>query len=303
MKLLLIAGNPDTSSTLSLDREITGLQRRFLDVSPEACEFIPLPDLRAEELPLNLRLIEPDILHVTAHGETSHLVWATADGSTVEITAERLRAFLSPNKSPRLIYFSGCKSAEIAKAVLAPVAMAVGTAVTIGNGPARAAAVAFYESVLSGSSIGLAFAAANAMAGTLGNVALELHSMDGVDPAREVLRPRPRVIARFPRVQEAQDRTFPVAVGVERCPKSTTQLVAFLDGEPAPCVSTRPEWIGDTAWLRAELRVMADRRLIVVGLIAGGARFIAESQLCDVLKGADQENVRWAIRKLKERSA
>jgi hypothetical protein len=231
MKLLLLAANPDTSSTLTLEREITGLQRRFLDVSPELFEFIPLPDLRVDDLPHTLRQVEPDILHVTAHGETSHLVMADGRGEKVEIRSEQLAAFLSPNRPPRLVYFSGCKSAEVAKGVLGPVAMAIGTAVTIDNGAARAAAVSFYERVLDGDSVSVAFDAAQAMAATVGRVALELHQREGVDPIYEVLRPRPRLVARFVRVQQGPGGAFPIRVGVAQCPKSTTQLVAFFEGE------------------------------------------------------------------------
>lgn len=306
MRLLLLAANPDTSSTLSLDREITALQRRFLEVSPEPFEFVPMPDLRAEDLPSVLRRVEPDILHVTAHGETSHLVLADSGGAPVEITPERLAAFLSPSRPPRLVYFGGCKSADMAKGALGPVAMAVGTAATIGNGPARAAAVAFYERVLGGDSVQVAFAAARAMAATMGGVELELHVSEGVDPAREVLRPRPRLVACFARVQEGPDRTFPIRLGVAQCPRLATQLVAFFEGEATPCVSTAPVWgrdASDTAWLRAELRVDADRRVFVAGLIGGTPRFIAEARLSQALAGAGNRAADWAIERLKGNSA
>jgi hypothetical protein len=303
VKLLLLAGNPDTSSTLSLDREITALMRRFLEASPEPFEFIPMPDLRVDDLPITLPREEPDILHITAHGETSYLVLADAGGSAVELTAAQLLAFLSPRRPPRLIYFSGCKSAEMAKGVLGPIAMAIGTATTISNGAARAAAASFYERVLGGESVGVAFATANAMAVAKGGVELELHAEAGVSPANEVLRPRPRVVAQFVRVQQGHDDAFPIRVGVAQCPRATSQLVAFFEGETAPCVSTRPEWTGGTAWLRAELRVAADRRLFVAGLISGAARFIAEAQLSEALTDAEHKDVGWAINVLKTSSA
>jgi hypothetical protein len=303
MKLLLLAANPDTSSTLSLDREITELQRRFLDTSPEPFEFIPLPDLRVDDLPRELRRIEPDVLHVTAHGEKSHLVLADIGGNAVEITPERLAAFLSPNRPPRLVYFNGCKSAEMAKGVLGPVAMAVGTAVTIANGTARSAAVSFYERVLAGDSVRIAFAAASAMAAAKGGVDLELHARPGVDPACEVLRPRPRLVVRFARVQRGTDGTFPICVGIAQCPRETTQLVVFFEGETSPCISTRPDWADGMAWLGAELSVAADHRLFVVGLIGGAPRFIAEARLSQALIGSEREEVKWAVCLLKQRSA
>lgn len=298
MKLLLLASNPDTSSTLNLDREITALQHRFLHISPEPFELVSLPDLRVEEWPDVLRRMEPEVLHVTAHGETSHLVVSDVTANAVEVTAEQLRAFLSPDKPPRLIYFNGCKSADLAKRIIEPVAMAIGTQVTIDNGSARASAVSFYDRVLAGDNVQVAFDAAKAIAAVKSGVKLELFTREGVNAANEVLRPRPRVIIRFARVQRDADGTFPIYVGVTQCPATTTQLVVFFEGEPAPCLTTPPRWSDGAAWLRRELRIGTDRRVFVVGLIGEVARFIVNDQLSSAMAGTESKEVAWAIQQM-----
>lgn len=303
MKLLLIGSRPDTSSTLALEREISALQRRLLDLSSEPIEFINIPDQRADDLSFTLGRIEPDVLHITAHGETSHLMLADSGGTAVKMTPKHLTGLLSPTRPPRLIYFSGCKSAGIAKGVTSSVRAAIGAVGTIGNGAARATAVSFYERALAGESVGAAFAAAEAMAATLGDVALELHMQPGVDLLREVLLPRPRPVVRFARVQQDSGGAFPIRVGVAHCPRSTTQLVVFLEGERAPCVSTPPEWKDETAWVQGELRIDADRHIFVVGLISRSKPFVAQARLSEAVTDSEQDDVRWALRRLACRPA
>lgn len=296
MKLLLLASNPDTSSSLSLDREITALQRRFIDVSPEPFEFIPIPDVRVEDLPSVLGKVEPDILHVTAHGETSHLVVSDARGERAVITSDQLVSFLSPRKPPRLVYFNGCRSADISAKVLGRVAIAIGTEATIENGSARAAAVAFYERLLEGESVGVAFDAAAAMAAVKQGITLELRSAPAIDPTTLVLMPRPRLVARFVKIQRGtQDNAFPVRLGITQCPGTTTRLAAFAEDDDLLCLSTRPEWNAGVAWLAKDVRVGADRRVFMVGVVAETGRFIAKGRLSQSFVDTERAEVRWAI--------
>jgi hypothetical protein len=293
VKLLLLAANPGTSSSLSLEREVTALQRQFLDVSPEPFDFIVLPDLRIEDLPEELRRVAPDILHVCAHGETPHLAWADRSGTSVNVTPKALTAFLSPDRPPKLIYFNGCQSTEMAQGVLGPVEMAIGTTATITNGDARATAASFYRCLLGGESVATAFATAEELSRAKG-IPLDLRVRDGVSPSQVIMRRRPHLVARFARVRREPDGTFPIRVGVSQCPELTTQLVAFLGGDTNQAIATSPEWTDTTAWVRRELDVASYTRMFVAGVISGERHFIAQCELYDLLRKQKGRGIKWA---------
>jgi hypothetical protein len=302
VQVLYVASNPIDRSDLELDREITELQRRFAMPGAEAVKFAFLPNIRVEDLPGELSRYKPDVLHIAAHGETQSLALSDEAGTSVPLTAEMLRAFLPPEHIPRLIYLNACDSETIAQTIVdaAQVPMAIGTTAPITNRAARAAAVAFYERVLAGTTVASAFEACEQMLRAMSGsgASATFHRSDaGVDAAREVLHAVPIIIADFETSPPRQDRGhYLFRLGISGCPTSTTQVIFFTDDESfvndidtleddlSLIVRSTPVvgvlWSPKGAPWRAE----GDHRLAAVGLKAGEGYFALESTLCKALE-------------------
>lgn len=153
MKILFIGSNPDDRGTLAFEREITVLQRRALASSHLDVSFHFLPKCTLEELPQDLLMHRPDIVHFSAHGEKGHLELASESGAVRKVTAEMIQSFLDPEHPPKLVYLSACDSDEIAKKLSLLGQCAIGTTAPITNGAARATALCFYDRIFRGFSI------------------------------------------------------------------------------------------------------------------------------------------------------
>src|SRR5688572_11110173 len=148
MKIMYVACNPRDSDELMLEYELSDLQDRFAAASGEPVTVVALPRLPFERLPIELARHQPDILHISAHGEGDNLALANADGDLVALSAEALLAFLMIERSPELVYLNACNSEAIADSLSKHVKFAVGTTAPITNRTARAAAVVFYDAIL-----------------------------------------------------------------------------------------------------------------------------------------------------------
>jgi CHAT domain-containing protein len=196
MKILYIASNPSDAGSLNLDKEITELQRRVLDSSVEPASIVFMPELQFGDLPKVLHGEKPDILHLAAHGDGENLKLANEAGQRVSVSADMLRTFMSDRHPPRLVYINACDSNAISQGLLGTVPMAIGSTAPISNRVARMAAIAFYERILDGSSVGRAFEVCQKMMeGAADNHAsARLHTRTGIDPTKEILYAVPRLI-------------------------------------------------------------------------------------------------------------
>nr|WP_156942083.1 CHAT domain-containing protein [Mesorhizobium sp. LNHC220B00] len=235
MKLLYVGSNPATSANLGFDKEITELQRNALGSSMDKVDIAFQPNLAFEDIPLILHQYEPDIVHIAAHGRDDRLVLASRSGAEIALTPSRLATFLSDKRPPQLIYLNACDSQGIAKEIVEFVPMAIGSTALITNGSARSAAIAFYQRVFDGSSVGRAFDVCKAMLeGTADDQAsVVLHKRPELDPYREFLRRVPRLIAEFDMVDPRRNRdgSYEVRFGVDGCPSGTRQVIFFTDDD------------------------------------------------------------------------
>jgi hypothetical protein len=199
MKVLYIASNPSKATSLGLEREITDLQRNVVATSGEPPRFVFLPGLPFEDLPARISKERPDILHVSAHGEKSHLTLSHGGQDAVSLTGEPLSAFLDVEPMPKFVYLNACDSKSIAKTIIDRVPMAIGTTASITNRAARAAAVNFYSRLLDGKSVASAFKVGQMIMKGIDNGAVtsELFRQTGVNPARVFLHVPCQLLARF----------------------------------------------------------------------------------------------------------
>jgi hypothetical protein len=166
VKILFLGSNPDNASSVTLDRDITELQRKFVDAPGEEVQYVFLPALRIEQLAHELTTHSPDIVHIVAHGECdAHgehdvLVLSDANSAPIETSPSKFLSFLNPKRLPSLIYVNACHSREFAKALTSKVPIAIGASATIFTGAARSAAVTFYGRLLAGFTVDESFRAA-----------------------------------------------------------------------------------------------------------------------------------------------
>lgn len=230
MKILYVAGNT-TKEELLLQKEMTEFVRAFSRASGQPVEFVPLPHLTIDRLVSELTLHAPDILHISAHGENDYLHLADGLGNKVKVSANLLRAHLTVERPPRLVYLNACDSQTIAQALVEVVDFAIGTTAPITNYAARTSALLFYERVLTGSSVQAAFDVAQETLKGIDTTSTVLKTAKGVNPKRTILHYVPRLIARFADDDYAPNKhgEFTIETGLLGCPANTTQVVFFTD--------------------------------------------------------------------------
>ncbi|OKO83553.1 hypothetical protein AC628_01705 [Bradyrhizobium sp. NAS96.2] len=285
--------------TLNLEREVTELQRRFAEAPGDPVSFTFLPGLPAEDLPAELAKHRPDILHISAHGSAEQLSLSNEVGKKVALSADALIAFLPPGAPPRLIYLNACDSKTIAQQLTRSVGMAIGTTAPITNRAARGGAVAFYERLLSGSSVGEAFRVVKYMVETLQDQqsSSEIHARAGVNPDNEVLHRVPRLIADFLEGDPSSKRgEFSISFGMMGCPANTMQVIFFTDDERFVdekanlegdlCIVARRTPVRGVMWADQSKAwsVVGDFRIFAVGATTDGRTFSVASTLCEAIE-------------------
>ncbi|CAG9166136.1 CHAT domain-containing protein [Cupriavidus pampae] len=332
MKVFYIASNPDGASELTLEREITALQRRASYAGGEPVDFRFLPSLPVEQLPLELLINKPDIVHLSAHGDSGELLLANEKGNPVAVTGSMLRTFLNYESPPKIVYFNACNSKEMAEAVVGPVPYAIGTTALVSNGAARASAVAFYDRLLHGGSVQDAFEVGRSIIEALHDslASSVLESASAFDARTHRLHSLPRIVARSASSQFrfTKDGFITLECFLVGCPSNTSQVVFFTDDiefacydqgrdEPdneylARCLCQviraaprRGRIGGDVTWTTCE-----DFRIYACGTTAGGQTFTVASTLCDALldyartvqhltpESAEMKNVNTAVSRL-----
>lgn len=313
MKVLYVASNPENASSLMIEKELTLLQRRFSAASGEPVDFVVLPALPFEEFALEIANQQPDILHLSAHGDGERLTLA-GENHTVAITGDLLRKLLFIERPPKIVYLNACDSTAIARELVGVVPIAIGTTAPITNRTACAAAVLFYDRLLRGASVQQAFEASCAMmqASQKNGLESEIHCGAGVDPARMRLHHLPRIVAGFVDDKFTPDRDddhYEFMTGILGCPANTYQGVIFTDDETFLPVDDEFDELADykddfpeswhayhlsrikrsrpqrnLLWFEESIRTTGDHRLFAAGVTASGETFAISASLCDAIE-------------------
>lgn len=231
LKVMYLASSTPDAETLDLEREITSLQRRAQNAGNEDVRFLFLPDVKLEELGLELTKERPDILHISVHGSRSGLWFATQDGRDVELSANQLMQLLPLDHLPRLILLNACDSDQIASHLASLPLVAIGSTAPITNQAAIASATIFYDRLLRGSTIDAAYRAMDAIVHSLEERKVRFELQEGKTGLREtVLHRGPELVAklRSGKPGVANGSAF-VHLGFTGCPVNTTQVVFFTD--------------------------------------------------------------------------
>jgi hypothetical protein len=303
MRILLVGSKVHNEVDLNLTREITELQRRFGAASPEPVDFQILRDIKVESLPDELQKFRPDILHIVSHSTQTGLSLSDETDAEVRVTARMLGVFLPPENPPQVVYLNSCDSKEIAQELVSinPTIIAIGSTAPITNKLGRSSAVAFYERLLAGFSLRVAFDTAKEMLEGISRSVVSMRMFPDCDWAnKKVMNPVPTLIADLCKPTPNKDGHYKFRLGLSGAPSGTKQVIFFTEnddhiegydsmeheltslvrGDPGTDgIFWSTEKTTEDNWSAAK-----DHRLFAVGAKSQAGCFVVESTLCKALQ-------------------
>ena len=256
MRLLFFASNPSSEVNLTLEHEVSALQRSLLEFCDDTVTLRFLPDLPIEDLDDVLGKWLPDVLHIAAHTKEldngdaaqagTELKLAHADRSAATLKPEQLHSWLSEARPPKLLVINACNSHGFAKELvqLGRVTFAIGSTAPISNETAVRATVTLYRRLARGESLAAAFRAARAAVEVKDDltVSLELYrsTRRDLDPEKFFLVRKRRIGAQFVREDRGAavaefpalavyDNEFKFRLYVAATHPHTSQVIFFTD--------------------------------------------------------------------------
>jgi len=229
MKILYFASTASNMESLALEREVTVMQRRALNLGGEPVEFIFFPETTFETFAQELTKHRPDILHLTLHGAQDGLWFNTDMGDTVKLEAEAFRNLLPFEQLPKLILLNACASATIAEALSISGVPAIGTSAPISNHAAIVSASVLYDRLLSGASIERAYNAMASFVQTLEQGKTDFRLFGPHDLLVLPLYRPVQLVARLEGVVKPKPSQISAYIGMVGCPAGVSQICFFTD--------------------------------------------------------------------------
>ena len=263
----------------------------------EDVTFYFLPDISVEALPLELSRHQPDVLHISAHGSAAGIEFANSSGDLVVLTPDMLLSFLHPEHPPRLIYLNDCESSKLAERMIDQSQMAIGSTAPITNRAAMAAAVLFYDRLISGFTVQQSFDAAQGMIRAIqaNSVSAELFARPGVVPAQERLHDVPRIVAELWPSSSGSNEIYTFEFGQLGCRHDTVQVVFFTDDESFIrededdiesdlCLVVRARPIRGIIWSEFGWNGSGDFSIYACATTCAGQSYSVSSTLCEAIE-------------------
>lgn len=241
MRILFVSAlpaSPDQArkyQELRVQNDIATLQHAAQLSGGHHIDFVFRPDMTIGELPIALAQLQPDILHISTHGDTEALSLTNEEGRAVPVSASTLGYMLSNATPPRLLILSACNSVAIASELSKVVDYCVGFTLPVSASQARASVVALYQAIFSGQSVDFAYKYAQSIFNDIrrGTVSIELKPKEGLNPALSVLCPIVELVAKFANNNIPKNigpnSNIKIEFGVANCPASATQVVFFTN--------------------------------------------------------------------------
>jgi hypothetical protein len=201
VRLLFLAANPPSTTTLRLDKEVREIEMKIRAAG--ALHLLSLTSrwaVRPDDLLQYLNECRPHIVHFCGHGTPDESIVLEDDAGVPKVVSKAVLAHLfgAVTGNVRLIVFNACYSEPHARAVTQHVDAAIGMSGAIGDCSAIEFAASLYRALSFGLSVQDAV--------KQGMVALELQGLseihsprlllrEGVDPRDLILVPAPPVAA------------------------------------------------------------------------------------------------------------
>lgn len=266
MRVMYVANNPDGAEPLQIEREINDLQERLeRGVGVEPIVMRTYSALMIDRFSETVARVQPDVLHVAAHGEDGAIILSHPDREDVRVDGEALASLLGIlAQRPKLVVLNACSSDEMARdlASAGGAEFVIGTDARISNVGARAMAAALYQTLADAGSISEAFEAAATQLRLIdgGTVAVHLHTFSKApDPSNVRLVNPFRIVACFPAIEDRLDHGLlepgndfkparpQVLFGVAGAPLAARQTVIFTDDDTVG--GDRANLEADRSWI------------------------------------------------------
>jgi hypothetical protein len=161
LTILLASASPVEATRLRVDKEFRQIIEKLRGARHrDHLRIVQISAVRFEDLRTALMEHEPQVLHLSCHGETDGSLKfesATEDGAK-GVSKKRLLKLLRPLASGlHLVVFNACHSAKIACDVPPTIGLSIGMTDEIQDAEAIEFAVAFYEALAFGKSVQTAF--------------------------------------------------------------------------------------------------------------------------------------------------
>jgi hypothetical protein len=153
IKILLMAANPVSTSSLDLEQEIREIERELLGVKyRDRIEFVAKLAVTPDDLVRHLRREKPMILHFTGHGVSEGIVLRSESSQYHLVPGAALKQLLT-DRGVAVVVLNSCFSEKQVNSLTEVVRCAVGTTSALDDGAARHFSVAFYRALGDGLSV------------------------------------------------------------------------------------------------------------------------------------------------------
>ena len=158
LRILVLAANPTSVSSLDLEEELRSLKRELESVKyRDDILFSAYVAARPDDLVRSVRSEKPSIVHFSGHGTRDGIVLRSEGGPSItEVSGQSLAQFFK-GRNVKLVVLNACYSSDHAKAILTSVDAVVGTTKAVTDDAAIRFSVAFYRGLGNGLSVGEAF--------------------------------------------------------------------------------------------------------------------------------------------------
>lgn len=158
--ILLVSANPDSGVRLRVDKEFRDIITRVRGSRfRDRFHFVQVVAARYEDLVTALQEHEPDVLHISSHGEPDgSLIFEGNADAPQKVSKRRLLVlFTALADNLRLVMLNACDSQAVARELPSVIDLAIGMSDQIADRAAIDFSVAFYECLGFGKSFETAF--------------------------------------------------------------------------------------------------------------------------------------------------
>ncbi len=190
--VLLVSANPDTTVRLRVDKEFRDVIVRMRGSKfRDRFKFVQVLAARFDDLTTALQEHEPQVLHISSHGESDDSLIFEGKGDTPQKVSKRqmLKLLTVLAEKLRLVVLNACDSHGIASEIPNVIDLAIGMNDQVADQAAIDFAVTFYESLGFGKSVETAFNVALAGLGAGDDEIPQLFPAAADDPEKKRKRP------------------------------------------------------------------------------------------------------------------
>lgn len=157
--VLLVSASPNGEVRLRVDKEFRDVMAKMRGSEHrDHFTFVQQQAARLEDLGTALLLHQPNVLHISAHGEADGSLLLEGEGDTPQVvTRKQLIRTLAGVDDLRLVVLNACHSEAVARELPAVSGLAIGMSDAVADKAAISFAVAFYEALGFGRSVDTSF--------------------------------------------------------------------------------------------------------------------------------------------------